>query len=412
MVIKRVCTVLVAVVLMVSPAEAASDPGTAGVHEVVTTGYDLGDTAFAMPGFRIELTATVHHPRHLGAGKYPLVVLMHGFWETCADRRAGDEYWAALKVLSGPEASTDPAERQRAEDTADRTTKLLWQWPCAPGTPSMPSYRGYDSLGRQLASHGYVVVSVSANGVNAGPGGEVADAARVALINKHLELWQRLSQGKGPLVTRLGTGFREHVDLNRVGTLGHSRAGRAVMSHAADVHRNQWPAGVSVKAVVPLAPAGYYAPDPEAPENDGFRVTTVPFATIIGTCDQTSNPGGKDYFANSAGRNRKPISELTFHGANHNAYNSQWSPSSGQVLAHDDVERAVQLGYATRPKPGYCDDFHTGADERQLGEQRQRDLGNTLISAFFRRHLGGETWLDPMLTGALPVPGVDVRYQR
>ena len=40
-------------------------------------------------------------------------------------------------------------------------------WPCAAGWETIPSFQGYDYLAENLASWGYIVVSVSANGINA-----------------------------------------------------------------------------------------------------------------------------------------------------------------------------------------------------------------------------------------------------
>lgn len=422
--IMRIAGVVVAALttaFLVADPGGASAAGGLAAHRVLSAEYHLGDTAFEVPGFTeadgvtpapIELTASVHYPADLAHGSHPLVLLIHGLWETCADRQAGDAYTAASRVLSGPGASADPAARARAEDVVTKTSKVLNQWPCAPGTPALPSYRGFDYLAQDLASHGFVAVSISANGVNAGSASD-EDEARSALINKHLAMWQQLStQGTGPLAGKLPAGFQGHVDLDDVGTLGHSRGGRAVMYQAAENHRAQWPAGVTVKAVVPLAAAGYYAPDPTAPENDDFRVTTTAFETLIGGCDPVSNPGALDYFTNAAGRNQVPISQLTLRGADHNFFNTQWSPSSGQVLAEDDVDTAVALGQTTRPAPGHCDNAFTGKDERQLTEQQQRALGTTYITAFFRRYLDGDTQFDPLLNGAVGVPGVEVKYQR
>ncbi|MEV4317192.1 hypothetical protein [Actinocrispum sp. NPDC049592] len=404
--------------LVVAAALAGQGLSAPDSASVVSAGYSLGDTAFQVPGFHnsdgtaladIELTASVQYPSNIRQGVHPLVVFLHGQWETCADRQAGNEYMAALPVLSGPGASKDPAVRAQAEATIQRTAALLTQWPCAPGTPPMPSYRGFDYVGKELARHGYVVVSVSANGVNAGEGGQAADMARAALINKHLAMWQELSaKGTGPLAGKLSKDFRGHVDLNNVGTVGHSRGGRAVVYQAADVHRGQWPAGVTVKAVVPLAAAGYYAPDPEAPENDDYRITKIPFELLMGGCDPVTNPAAHDYFTNAAGRNEKRISQVLMHGANHNFLNVQWSPSSGQVVAHDDVERAAQLGQRARPQPGHCANTDTNADEKQLTEPQERATATTYLAAFLRRYLGGETAFDPLLTGQLHLPGVDV----
>ncbi|MGP3979485.1 hypothetical protein [Streptomyces sp. KR80] len=77
-------------------------------------------------------------------------------------------------------------------------------------------------------------------------------------------------------------------------------------------------------------------------------------------------------------------------------FNTQWSPSSGQFLANDDIDFSEQK----RPGPGGC--YTTDSeqrDEKQLGESAQRRVGAAYISAFYRRYLSGETRFDPMLTG-------------
>lgn len=420
--VRRVAAVVVAVALGLPGASSGhADPG-AGAHAVASVHYTLGDTAFQVPGFHeldpetgepgevadLELTAVVHYPRDLRGGPYPLVVLSHGMWETCADRAAGTTWTDAMYRLYGPDPVQDPDERARLEAAMADAGAALNRWPCAPGTPPMPSYRGYDYLGRALAAAGIVAVSISANGVNAGELGQAADMARAALINEHLRMWRDLAAtGGGALAgrfTALGTGrpvavdFTGRIDLTRVGTVGHSRGGRGVMWHASDNHRAGWPSGVRVKAAVPLAPAEYYAPDPEAPENLDYRVAGVPFAAVTGSCDYSVG-GGRDYVDNARGRNTVPLYLWQVRGANHNYLNTQWSPRSGQVLAHDDVEQTYDLDPdRDRPRPGHCDG-EDGRVDAQLTETEQRLVTTTYLTAFFRRHLLGDTRFDAVLTG-------------
>jgi hypothetical protein len=111
------------------------DPGTPGPLTVTREEYNFGDTAFTATDFPgpIELLASIHYPVNLPAGPYPVILFMHGRHATC--------------FVGG---------------------SALLQWPCtAQNSQSIPSYRGYDYVADVIASHGYVVVSVSANGVNA-----------------------------------------------------------------------------------------------------------------------------------------------------------------------------------------------------------------------------------------------------
>lgn len=322
--------------VVVAPAEAAG-------ADVVRSEYSLGDAAFQVAGFHdgsgqrladIELTAVVHRPARM-AGRRPLVVLAHGHWQTCRDGQ--------------------------------------WRWPCVPGTAAFPSYRGYDYLGEALARQGSVVVSVSANGVNAGESGQAADIARSALVGKHLEMWRELAAGRGPLAGKL-TGFTGHVDLGNVGIMGHSRGGRGVMWQASDNHAADIPTGVRIRAILPLAPAEYYAPDPEAPENLDYRVTKIPFAVLTGSCDGAVTGG--DYFVNAKGRNTVPIHRATALKANHNYFNTEWS---------------------------YTNDSKC---PETLSPQEQRRLATKYVPAFFRRYLNDDHTADPIVSRGYP--GVEV----
>ena len=117
----------------------ASDPGAVGPYAVTEQSYDFGNAAYVPPQFglptssnKIELTGEIYSPTDLSAGPFPLVVLMHG--------NHVDEYTAA--------GGTGYA------------------WPIQTGFQALPNYLGYGYFADTLASHGYIVVSVSANGVN------------------------------------------------------------------------------------------------------------------------------------------------------------------------------------------------------------------------------------------------------
>src|ERR1044072_3590471 len=117
------------------------DPGTPGPLAVTREEYNFGDTAFQPTDFPgpVELRASIHYPTNLPGGPYPVIVLLHGRHATC---------------FKG-------------------NTQLL-QWPCTDnGSAPIPSFQGYDYVAEVLASNGYVVVSVSANGVNAVDNGGV-----------------------------------------------------------------------------------------------------------------------------------------------------------------------------------------------------------------------------------------------
>lgn len=353
-----VVTALASLGALLVPTATTAQAST--LHPVGTASYSLGD-----------LTAVVHYPKDLAGHRYPVVLMSHGLWITCADQKAWDE----------------------------QDYEKLSAWPCPAGTPAIPSYRGYDYLGKTLATQGMIVISIDANSTIALMGQE-QDAARASLINRHLAIWQQLSaRGNGPLAGKLkdhgrSIDFRGHADLTSVGLMGHSRGGRGTLLEAADVNQKNWPHGVQVKAVVPLAAAEPYAPDdnPDNAEYDDYRITNLPVASFVGSCDRAVD-GHLGYLG---AHNKAPYYEYYVRGANHDFYNTQWSPSSGQVGAYDDAESP------NRPSPGHCsaDDDHQRAD-KQLTEAQQRLVAATYLSAFFRRFLLGDPSGNSILDGSI-----------
>jgi len=384
-------TALVAAAVGTATAgEAAADPIAVGPHRVLTASYTLGDTAFQLDGFTAEIEGVVHHPAESG-GAHPLVVMLHGLFETCADPVAAPAFADARRRLFGPDPVEDPAERERLSTVMQDAGTKLSVWPCPAGVEPVRSLGGYDYLGRFLASHGFVAVSVGANGINAGGGTGDEYTARQALLNRHLELWRQLSaSGGGALAGKVldATGaavdFRGRVELTNVGTLGHSRGARAVMLHAADENQDEWPAGVRIKAVVPMEPV---------PFGGGEVVTNLPVAAVVGACDDVSNPGARDYVEGIEARVQRHI--WTVQGANHNFFNSQWSPRENPVLGVDDAH----VGAFTTPAPAGRCATPDGTEQPQLTEDAQRVLGTGYVGAFFRKYLADETRFDAMLAG-------------
>jgi hypothetical protein len=373
-----------------APAPVPADPTVRGPHRVATAAYDLGDSALRVPGFfavdratggpdrgrvaPIEVRAVVHHPAGAGGGPYPLVVILHGDRETCADRAAAKRSDAAYRAAVRGD--------REAAAALDEARAALVRWPCAPGTPPVAGFRGYDYLGERLASHGMVAVSVSANGVAAGAAGPAQDAARAALVNRHLELWQQVGTPGGPRFTDPATGAPRAVDLGggvdltRVVTVGHGRGGNGVAWHAADAHRSAWPRGVTVRAVLALAPA--YAAEPDGGDAAAYRVA-VPLATFTGSCDSVGRAGAPNLLdlAGDAARG------VVLTGGNHNAVTTAPAPAGGRVLSGDDVELDLIARGDARPAPGACRDAAGGdRTDRQLPGAEQRSITAAYVTGF------------------------------
>ena len=305
---------------------------------VTTATYDLGDEAFTDPrsGTVSELRGVVHFPEQL-QGPAPVVVQVHGSWWACTARGAST-------------------------------------WPCDKGEP-FPSYRGYDYLGDYLAGRGFVVVSISMDAINM-TSFDYGDRAR--LLNEHLRLLEELSRGTGPLVGQLSA-LVGHLDMKRVGTMGHSRGGKGVMWQASDRHRSAWPHGVRVRGVLGVAPVKF--DDPEG-DNSHTRNTRVPVAVVTSGCDGAVGEQGQEYLDDVVGLTRKPAFSISLTDANHNYYNTQWTPPA--PLSEDDSTC-----------PG-----------RELTPKRQQVSLARYAAAFYGRFLQGEPDTAGLLHGDSRLPRV------
>ncbi len=323
-------------------ASRMSDPASSGPLAVTRVAYNLGDEVFQptdLPGM-VELRADVHFPTGLAGGPYPLVMFMHGNHYTC---------W--------------------------KGTKADYRWPCRPGWRPLPNFAGYDYIASKLASYGYVVVSVSANGVNV-LGNWAEDTGmlqRGEVLEKHMDLWNEWNtSATGPF----GSTFIGKIDMSTIGTMGHSRGGEGVVwNYIVD---NERPTPYGIDAVLALAPVDFT----RVPINE------VPFGVILPYCDgDVWDLQGVHFFDDSrylVPGDPAPKSTVTVFGANHNFFNTTWSPSSGYPGAFDDGKWTSCRGRLTEPQ--------------------ERKVGSTYIVSFFRRYLGEDMQYDRIWTGE-SVPG-------
>ena len=331
------------------------DPGTPGPLAVTREEYNFGDTAFQPTDFPgpVELRASIHYPTAL-AGPYPVIVLLHGRHATCF--KGGSQ---------------------------------LLQWPCTNGAQTIPSFQGYDYVAESLASNGYVVVSVSANGVNAVDNSvfDLGALARAELMQKHLDILNGFNTTGG---APFGTKFVGKFDLTRVGTMGHSRGGEGVVRHY--VLNNSLGAPYGIKAVFPLAPVDF----------NRFVVNNAAVNVMLPYCDgDVSDLQGVHFYDdaryNVPGDNSPKHYELVM-GANHNFFNTVWTPATSPFpgAAND------WLSFV----PGGHSDSHCGSGptNQRLTDAQQRGTGLAYMSAFFRAYVGGETQFIPILTGDAPPP--------
>ncbi|TSD62353.1 hypothetical protein [Aeromicrobium piscarium] len=282
------------------------DPTSHGDVDYTVADYHFGDQAIDLlniGGVRGDLQGRVYLPET--DGPHPTVILLHGRHSVCYN-----------------------AENNRAANV----------WPCPAATPeTIPNHAGYDGTGEALASHGYAVVSISANAVNANDNQLAPDLgamARGQLILDSLDFLAQANAGEEVSFhddatdrdvnfdDALGEGltaadFVGKFDFGNVGIMGHSRGGEgATAAVALNAARND-PYGLT--AVLPLAPVDF----------GRMTVPDVPMQVILPYCDgDVSNQQGQHMLDDSRyGFGDDVLRTGTWvMGANHNFFNTVWTP--------------------------------------------------------------------------------------
>jgi len=367
-----------------------SDPGSPGPFAVTTQEYNLGNLAFrptdspwATSG--IELTGEIKAPTNLGKTAHPVIVLLHG--------RHGVQY----NPVTGAVLGLGPGNPN--------------PWPPAAGFLSIPSYKGYEYLADNLASQGYVVVSIGANGINAWDN-SAADAgalARAQLLERTLNILSDLNQD-GVIRPRasdathpgtdlftgtsspFGTRFVGKLDLQNVGLMGHSRGGEGVVRGYLLNQSLGSPYGI--KAVFALAPIDFL----------NEQINNVPFAVLLPYNDgDVNNLQGAHFLDDSrynAPGDTGPKFSIEVIGANHNLYNTVWTPGLFPTAgAPDGFGGTADDWFDFIPGATTDPIFGQGAGSKKLTPAQEQGTGLAYMSAFFRTYLGGETKFLPILTG-------------
>ncbi|MFJ7988663.1 alpha/beta hydrolase family protein [Streptomyces sp. NPDC096351] len=331
------------------------DPGAPGRYRTVTGAYDL--KSVRLPGFPepVEMRATVVGPA--GApGKRPVALFLHGRHGTC--------YTPGTEEVTG-------------------------DWPCAAGSKPVPSHQGYLRAQRLLASQGYVTLSISANGVN-GQDFRAEDGgaqARSSLIRRHLAHWADWSadRASAPAAVR-GTSA---ADLSRVLLVGHSRGGEGVNRAAVDSltpppaeqDGYRGPVRWKILGTVPIGPT-IFGNNPAA---------DVPSMTVLPGCDgDVSDLQGQNFVDGTRGVSRGAAlhSAVYMVGANHNFFNSEWTPGQAQAPASDDFWSDEQ------PDPVCSPGTRT-----RLTAAQQQTAGAAYIAAAARLFVAGDDRARPLLDG-------------
>lgn len=330
------------------------DPGVPGRYRTVTGSYTL--KSVRLPGFPepVEMKAKVVGPAD-APGKRPLALFLHGRHYTCF----------------GPDGEE------------------AMNWPCASGLKPVPSHQGYQRAQKLLASQGYVTVSIAANGINgqdhlAEDGGA---QARSSLVRLHLARWADWAgkRSAAPDAVRAVA----PADLSRVLLVGHSRGGEGVDRAALDsLYRppaaqdgQRGPGRWKIRGNVLIGPT-LFSQNP-APD--------VPSATILPGCDgDVSDLQGELYVDGTRGVSRGTAlhSAVYMVGANHNFFNSEWTPGQSKAPSVDDFP-------SDTPDPVCSKGTRT-----RLSAPRQQTAGATYIAAAARLFVAGDDRVRPLLDGS------------
>ena len=364
-----------------APAAPARDPLAPGPLGVHTIQYSAGSVRIDMPGTDVSVPISLDQPLEGavtypdGAGPWPLLLFLHGFHPTCILADGTFD----LPPPDSPSFQCPDIQGPNGEQIQTR----------------IRNYAGYGYLAGVLASHGYAVVSPSANLINSTQGASPDSGAtpRAQIIGATLDLMARWNNGAGPVVdgdpdSSVGTKLTGRLDIDQIGLMGHSRGGEAV-TRFLELNVDRQPR-YNIDGVVALAPtdSGNQAPGERAPGTN--------WAVLLPGCDGdvADLEGGNAFERAKVAPLERRFARFQWlvAGANHDWFNTVWYQEdpvwSGEGVAAplDDSACSPRSPTAVRLQP-----------------DAQRRVGLALIAAFMRRYVGGERGFDAVLQdGRLP----------
>ncbi|MDQ3166498.1 MAG: hypothetical protein M3Q17_10165 [Actinomycetota bacterium] len=327
------------------------DPATPGAFEVRS--FDYRSAVVPFTGYAAPLEVLGHAVLPKRPGPAPLVLFLHGRHQACYGGRGGDG------------------------------------WPCGGTSKPVPSYLGYDYSQQSLASQGYATVSISANAINAQDFASFDGGARArsVLVRHHLELLA--SWSADPTSAR----WAGALDMEQVVLVGHSRGGEGVDQAAIDANLEQ-PYRITGQVLI-------------APTDFAYQTAAyVPTAVLLPYCDgdvydlqgQRFVDAARDLTADDTSLR----SSVLIRGANHNFFNTEWTPGLSQAPSFDD--------WFDRDDP-VCG---RAVSDTRLRAGEQRATGSTFVAAAVRAFVGSQPgmvrWLDSARPLQLPWAGDAVAW--
>jgi hypothetical protein len=336
------------------------DPGLPGQYSTFSGEYALPDVQLPGLAVPVEMRGFVVAPQGM-SGPRPLALFLHGRHATCY------------------------------QGTAEPTL----EWPCPTGLTSLPSYRGYERLQQLLASQGYVTVSISANGINAQDNGQTGGQppedggaqARSSLVRLHLGHWADWA-GSGrpnaPAVVRTAP----VADMSKVLLVGHSRGGEGVSRAAVDSLTPPPASQDGYSGTVRWQISGLALISPTAFSQN--PAPDVPSMTILPGCDgDLIDLQGQLYVdaTRGVGRGAALHSSVFVFYANHNYFNTEWTPGLSAAKSFDDY-------------PSQHDPKCRTISPDRLTPDQQQNVGKTYVAAAAAAFVAGNDGVRPLLDGS------------
>lgn len=260
--------------------------------------FDAGVTL--IDGLQFSVKGNVYYPadadgngtpfnaRLAGVGRTPIIFLVHG--------RHG--------AFRDPVTPIDPVTGDENQSCSNPG-----------GWVEIPNHEGYVYFQEQLARMGFVVASINMNQTCSQPLGYGANIAhRAHVLNESIRHFQSLDDSGHAI-------FGDKIDFDRVGLMGHSRGGEAVLLATSQ----NPPMNVQFRAILSLAPVDFGLTNGTP---NGFAFMTI---LPAGDGDVVNNDGAKFY------DKAKPDpfkAQLYIDGAGHNPFNRQWLVDDGKGVFH------------------------------------------------------------------------------
>jgi hypothetical protein len=303
---------------------------------------------------KTEIWGKLFYPSNQIPDKSPLVVMLHGNHATCGE-----------------------GSNPRIDNSCEYTEYGA----CPKGSVVTPNHEGYDYLAKNLASWGFLVVSINANrGITCGGGAEAdwgLNLARGRLILKHLNwLYQWSTIGDAPASLGLGSrGLIGKIDFNSVGLLGHSRGGegaRAAYNLYADKN-SEWPQkipGLVIKAIFEIGAV-------DGQTGQVLDANGTAWNQLLPMCDGDVSDleGAYPFERMMLNKSEKADAQKSLYevwGANHNFFNTEWQESDSY-----GCDKGSRLIF----------------DPQGWYSLEQQQIALASVPAFFRSRLGAK--LDP-----------------